>query len=252
MIVIKFGGHAMGENSGHWMAEIASRFKAGERFVVVHGGGPQIDRELQSRHVEKVVVDGFRVTTPEIMHVVEMVLTGEVLRSVVRSLTLAGLPAVGITGSDAGLLQVDFKDQSKFGLVGKILKVNPKLLNDLLDMGYLPVVSPVANDKDGTALNINADIAAGAIAGSLRANQMIFLTDVPGIYANWPDKDSLIKEISVAELSEKVFAEGMIPKVEAAINAVKSGALSARVIDGNSIAAFQAALNGEGGTWITP
>lgn len=252
MIVIKFGGHAMGENSSHWMAEIAGRFNAGERFVVVHGGGPQIDRELKARNVEKVVVDGFRVTTPEVMHVVEMVLTGEVLRSVVRSLNRAGLPAVGITGSDAGLLKVDFKDQEKFGLVGKIVKVNPKLLNDLMDMGYLPVVSPVANAANGTALNINADIAAGAIAGSLRANQMIFLTDVPGIYANWPDKESLIKKISVEDLSQKVFAEGMIPKVEAAINAVKLGALSARVIDGNSLAAFQSALEGEGGTWITP
>ena len=147
---------------------------------------------------------------------------------------------------------MDFKDQEKFGLVGKIVKVNPKLLNDLMDMGYLPAVSPVANAANGAALNINTDIAAGAIAGSLRANQMIFLTDVPGIYANWPDKESLIKKISVEDLSQKVFAEGMIPKVEAAINAVKLGALSARVIDGNSLAAFQSALEGEGGTWITP
>lgn len=250
MIVIKFGGHAMGDQASDWMREIAQHFKDGEKFVVVHGGGPQIDEELRHRKVEKLVKDGFRVTTPEVMHVVEMVLTGTVLRAVVRDLAAAGLPAVGIAGSDAGLLEVDYKNQERYGLVGNVIKVNPKILEDLLDMGYLPVVSPVSNASDGQPLNINADLAAGAIAGALRANQMLFLTDVPGIYSNWPDRDSLIEEISVAQLSTMDFAEGMIPKVEAAINAVKSGALSARIIDGKSLTSFKSALNNEGGTWI--
>ncbi|MEY3714740.1 MAG: acetylglutamate kinase [Actinomycetota bacterium] len=252
MIVIKFGGHAMGENSASWMRELALRFKAGERFVIVHGGGPQIDQELKIRNIEKKMINGFRYTDSETMKVVEMVLTGTVLRSVVRSLIKAGLPAVGITGSDTALLEVDYKDKEKLGLVGEVNKVNPKLLHDLLDMGYLPVVAPVANDSNGTALNINADLAAGAIAGALRATQMLFLTDVRGIYANWPDQSSLIQSIGVQQLKNITFSEGMVPKVEAAINAIESGALSSRVIDGKSIEAFVSALNGEGGTWVHP
>ena len=250
MIVIKFGGHAMGENSQAWMNEIANQFKSGEKFVIVHGGGPQIDAELKVRGIEKKSVNGFRITTSEIMHVVEMVLTGTVLRSVVRSLRAAGLPAVGITGSDDGLLEVKLRDLDKLGLVGEVVRVNPKIINDLLDMGYLPVVSPVANDSNGLALNINADIAAGAIAGALRATQMFFMTDVPGIYSNWPDKTSLISEIEVTTLKSMTFADGMVPKVEAAINAVESGAASARIMDGTSLDAFTDALAGKGGTWV--
>lgn len=252
MIVIKFGGHAMGANAGEWMVALAARFKEGERFVIVHGGGPQIDRELNARNIEKKMINGFRFTSSEVMNIVEMVLTGTVLRSVVRSLVQAGLPAVGITGSDAKLLEVELKDPEQLGLVGKVVKVNPKILHDLIDMGYLPVVSPVANMSDGQSLNVNADLAAGAIAGALRANQMIFLTDVPGIYANWPHKDSLIDEISVSELKAISFSEGMIPKVEAAVTAVESGALTARIIDGGSVDAFTSALAGKGGTWVKP
>lgn len=252
MIVIKFGGHAMGENASQWMQELAHRFKAGERFVIVHGGGPQIDQELKLRGIEKKMINGFRFTDKETMQVVEMVLTGTVLRSVVRSLVQVGLPAVGITGSDSKLLQVDYKDKENLGLVGVVKKVNSKILHDLLDMGYLPVISPVANDSNGVALNINADLAAGAIAGALRANQMLFLTDVPGIYANWPDQSSLIDSIEVSELKKIAFSEGMIPKVEAAINAIEAGALSSRVLDGKSLDSFVSALNGEGGTWVHP
>ncbi|MEN9292760.1 MAG: hypothetical protein RL288_556 [Actinomycetota bacterium] len=252
MIVIKFGGHAMGENASLWMQELAHRFKAGERFVIVHGGGPQIDQELKLRGIEKKMINGFRFTDKETMQVVEMVLTGTVLRSVVRSLVQVGLPAVGITGSDSKLLQVDYKDKENLGLVGVVKKVNSKILHDLLDMGYLPVISPVANDSNGVALNINADLAAGAIAGALRANQMLFLTDVPGIYANWPDQGSLIDSIEVNELKKIAFSEGMIPKVEAAINAIEAGALSSRVLDGKSLDSFVSALNGEGGTWVHP
>jgi acetylglutamate kinase len=234
------------------MQELAHRFKAGERFVIVHGGGPQIDQELKLRGIEKKMINGFRFTDKETMQVVEMVLTGTVLRSVVRSLVQVGLPAVGITGSDSKLLQVDYKDKENLGLVGVVKKVNSKILDDLLDMGYLPVISPVANDSNGVALNINADLAAGAIAGALRANQMLFLTDVPGIYANWPDQSSLIDSIEVNELKKIAFSEGMIPKVEAAINAIEAGALSSRVLDGKSLDSFVSALNGEGGTWVHP
>ncbi len=249
MIVIKLGGHAMDDDPA-WMREIATRWSAGEKFVVVHGGGPQIDRQLQVEGIVSEFVNGFRITTAEVMKVVESVLTGTVLRSVVRSLSKVGLPAVGITGSDAGLLEVSVKDDGALGLVGQVDAVNPKILVSLIDAGFLPVVAPVSNGADGVALNVNADLAAGAIAGALHANEALFMTDVPGIYRNWPDKASLIDEISISELAALSFEGGMVPKVAAVINAIKSGARSARVIDGKSLSAFQSALHGKGGTWV--
>lgn len=249
MIVIKFGGHAM-ESDPKWMAEINERWKQGDRFVIVHGGGPQIDSQLQREGIQSEFKDGFRVTTPAVMKVVEAVLTGSVLRSVVRSLRKVGLPAVGITGSDGGLLDVSLKGDGSLGLVGEVNSVNPRLLETLIEAEYLPVVAPVSNGGDGGALNVNADLAAGAIAGALKAEEVIFMTDVPGIYRNWPDKSSLIDEIRISELAAIEFSDGMIPKVEAAMNAVQSGASAARVIDGKSLEAFQSALSGKGGTCV--
>jgi acetylglutamate kinase len=242
MIVIKFGGHAMGSDSA-WMNEIAAQFSSGKKFVIVHGGGPQIDLQLKVEGITSEFKGGFRITTPEVMKVVEAVLTGTVLRSVVRSLIAVGLPAVGIAGSDAKLLEVALKDDGNLGLVGEVVRVNPEILNNLIAGGFVPVISPVSNDKTGKALNVNADLAAGAIAGALGAEEMLFMTDVPGIYRNWPDKDSLISEMMQ-------FADGMVPKVAAAINAIRSGAKSVRVIDGKSLDAFHQALSGEGGTWV--
>lgn len=249
MIVIKFGGHAM-DSDPIWMEEIARRWSAGEQFVIVHGGGPQIDQQLKVEGVESEFKDGFRITTPPVMKVVEAVLTGSVLRSVVRSLQRVGLPAVGITGSDAGLLRVRLKGNGALGLVGEVESVNPRILKTLLDGGFLPVVAPVSNAADGAALNVNADLAAGAIAGALRAQEVLFMTDVPGIYRSWPDQNSLMNEVSAKELGSIAFEGGMVPKVTAVINAITSGAKSARVIDGKSLCAFKDALSGRGGTWV--
>ena len=250
MIVIKFGGHAM-SGKPEWMAEIARRWQAGERYVVVHGGGPAIDDELNRLGIISEFVDGYRITTPAIMSVVESVLTGTVLREVVRNLVAAGLPAVGVTGADGRLLEVKEISDGKYGLVGEVMAVNPELIETLIRAGFLPVVSPVSTDKTGRTLNINADIAAGAIAGALRASETLFLTDVPGIYRTWPEKDSLIEKITADELRALKFEAGMIPKVTAAINAVESGAKSARILDGKSWSAFEAALSGSGGTWVS-
>lgn len=251
MIVIKLGGHAMGDESAAFQ-ELASRWEAGERFVIIHGGGPMIDAELKRKNIPSTFVDGYRVTTPEVMEVVEMVLTGTVLRSVVRTLAKVGLPAVGITGSDGALLSIHLKDGGKYGLVGEIASVNPAIIHSLINAGYLPVISPTANNSDGQAINVNGDIAAGAIAGAMKADQIIFMTDVAGIYGNWPDEDSLMDEVSVAQLRSMEFAGGMIPKVSAVINAISSGARSARVINGTSSKAFADALVGKGGTWVRP
>lgn len=249
MIVIKFGGHAMGSNQ-EWMSEIAQRWRDGARYVIVHGGGPAIEAQLEREGIVSEFKDGYRITTAEVMRIVESVLTGTVLRQVVRSLRSVGLPAVGITGSDAGLLEVELKDRGDLGLVGSVTKVSPKLILDLLAAGYLPVVSPVSNDANGQALNINADIAAGAISGSLGAEETLFMTDVKGIYRNWPDPSSIIESITVTELSTLKFESGMAPKVEATVNAIRSGARSARIFDGKSLSAFQSALAGRGGTWV--
>lgn len=249
MIVIKFGGHAMDSNPV-WMDEIAKRWSDGEQFVIVHGGGPQIDQQLKIEGVESEFKDGFRVTTPAVMKVVEAVLTGSVLRSVVRSLQRVGLPAVGIAGSDGGLLNVTLKREGALGLVGEVDSVNPRILKTLLEDRFLPVVAPVSNSVAGSALNVNADLAAGAIAGALRAKEVLFMTDVPGIYRNWPDQSSLLDEVSVKELYSMAFEGGMAPKVAAVINAITSGAKSARVIDGKSLVAFKDALSGKGGTWV--
>jgi len=205
MKVIKFSGHAMGEANSPWMKIIAGLWNAGEKFVIVHGGGPQINEELKFRGIASEFVDGLRKTTPEVMSVVETVLTGSVLRSVVRALQEAGIPTVGISGSDGGTLNVEIRAGGKYGLVGDVVSVDARL---------------------------------------------IYLTDVAGIYRNWPDENSLIEEIDIKELQAMQFSEGMIPKVEAVINAISSGAKSARVIDGRSLQAFEDALAGKGGTCV--
>ena len=250
MKVIKFGGHAMGEKNAPWMNLIADLWKSGERFVVVHGGGPQINEELKFRNIKSEFIDGLRITTPEVMSVVETILTGTVLREVVRLLQGAGLPAVGICGSDGQTLKVQIRAAGKYGLVGEVKSVDPRLLKSLIDSSFLPVVAPVSTDENGQALNVNADLASGAIAGALAAEEIIFMTDVAGIYRNWPDESSLITEISISDLKLLEFSEGMIPKVEAVISALSSGAKSARVIDGRSQLAFADALVGKGGTCV--
>jgi acetylglutamate kinase len=252
MIVIKFGGHAMGASAYPWMEEISTSFKKGQKFVIVHGGGPQINKELERQNIVSQFHNGLRITTPEVMTVVESVLAGSVLREVVRNLSAHGLPAIGITGGDAGLLKAEVIDNGELGAVGEVVKVEPKILHLLLENGYLPVVSPLSQGPQGQVLNVNADLAAGSIAGSLAATEIIFLTDVPGIYRNWPDEGSLIAQISREELRGLNFADGMIPKVQAALQALQLGARSVRIIDGKNFTAFQQALLGRGGTWVHP
>lgn len=263
MIVIKFGGHAMTDDQvsvAPWANAIKRALANGEKFVIVHGGGPQIDLAIAAAGLESTFVGGYRVTTPEVFKIVESVLTGTVLRGLVRKFLTAGLDVVGVTGSDGNLLEVVEKKvidngiSKSIGQVGEVVGVNLNLLNSLLSAGLIPMVSPVSTSADGTGMNINADIAAGAIAGALKADQVIFLTDVPGIYSKWPDKSSLIAEISAHELAKvsDTFKAGMAPKVTACLNALSLGARSARVIDGTDPETFQAALQGRGGTLVTP
>lgn len=262
MIVIKYGGHAMGSNSQElapWIAALKARINAGEQCVIVHGGGPQIDEAITAAGLTKEFVGGYRITTPEIFQIVESVLTGQVLRNLVRLFRTAGINVVGITGTDGSLLSVKEKivtvngKAQSLGQVGDVVSVNTKILTTLLSAGFTPIVSPVSTSSDGIGLNINADSAAGAIAGALAADQAIFMTDVPGIYSRWPDRSSLITEISRAELAAiaHTFEAGMAPKVSACLKAVESGAKAARVIDGTDEKSFMKALTNEGGTLVT-
>ncbi len=263
MIVIKFGGHAMTDTSGSF-AEVIRRTIEKENCVIVHGGGPQIDAALKTHQLESTFVGGFRVTTPEIFAVVQQVLSGTVLREIVGHLRAHDVPAVGISGRDGGTLQATKLrtlldgSEADLGRVGEVEIVDTKLLKTLLDSGFIPVVSPIAVEVDGEieiaqhGLNVNADIAAAAIAGALDASSLIFMTDVPGIYRNWPDKASLINEISASELDsiKHLFDGGMAPKVKATLDAISKGAKVVRIIDGRDPQALEDALNGTGGTKV--
>jgi len=263
MIVIKFGGHAMTDSSGAF-AEIIKSYLEKDACVVVHGGGPQIDAALKTHQLDSTFVGGFRVTTPEIFAVVQQVLSGTVLREVVGHLRAHDVPAVGISGRDGGTLQATVLttlvdgSSADLGRVGEVAHVDTSLLETLLNAGFTPVVSPIAVEYDGEVevsqhgLNVNADLAAAAIAGALDASALIFMTDVPGIYRNFPDPDSLISEISATELEsiKDSFDGGMAPKVKASLDAIAKGAKVVRIIDGRDPKALDEALNGIGGTRV--
>jgi len=244
LIVVKYGGNAMVDDmlKAAFAQDIVFLRYAGLRPVVVHGGGPQIAAMLDRVGLVTEFKAGLRVTTPEVMEVVRMVLTGQVGRELVGLLNQHGPLAVGLSGEDAALfgarkraavvdgLPVDL------GLVGDVESVNPSAVMDILDAGRIPVVSTVAPDLDveGQVLNVNADSAASALAVALKAEKLVVLTDVEGVYGNWPDKDSLISRLTLsaaADLLTRVSA-GMVPKLEACVRAVTEGVPQAHVIDG--------------------
>jgi acetylglutamate kinase len=259
ILVIKFGGHAMSDNDGAFGRKLSSAIARGLKVVVVHGGGPQINSALDGAGIASQFVGGFRVTTPEIFKVVEEVLSNQVGPAVAETLTQSGVASLAISGRHSGTLFARKQEtlvngeRAELGLVGEVARVDADAIHLLLERGVTPVVSPIANDlnSDG-GLNVNADIAAAAVAGALSAEELIIMTDVPGIYRNWPDRDSLISEISFAELSslKSSFAEGMAPKVQACLDAIDAGARAVRIIDGRDPEAFAAALAHSGGTLV--
>lgn len=261
MIVIKYGGNALPDqnSSDPVMEAIADAFLDGEQIVIVHGGGPQIDTALAEKGLGKNKVAGYRVTDEAVFSVVQSVLSGQVLRSIVNYLIGSEVNAVGLSASDGGLIRArKFKPTVEgksvdIGFVGEVDEVNPMILETLITEGFLPVVSPVAADNDGVGYNINADLVAAAIGGALRADSVIFLTDVDGIYRAWPDKNSLIKEITIDELKQIApsFSDGMIPKVKAAISAIDSGAFSVRIVNGTDLRSVLDALDNHGGTLVS-
>ncbi len=252
MIVIKYGGNALPKfgQANPALKIIADYHNAGNKVVLVHGGGPQIDLELAVHSLSQEMVSGYRVTTPEIFEVVQRTLSGEVLRTLANSLISHGANAVGMCAADGETIRAEIMHPLvdgtpvDLGLVGDVTSTNPQLLKMLLAGGFLPIVSPVAVRADGLGLNLNADLAAGAIAGVLQADQVIFMTDVAGIYREYPDPNSLISECGIAELRDLApsMRDGMVPKVKALIAAIEAGAKSARVIDGRDEENLRAAL----------
>jgi acetylglutamate kinase len=259
MIVIKFGGHAMKDENGNFAKAISAAQKVGEQVVVVHGGGPQIDAALDAKGIVSTWVGGFRVTTKEIFDVVEEVLVNQVGKEVAMTLSKAGIKVQAMSARTLPTVIANRRTHlidgtpAELGFVGNVQRVNPSALLQLLDQGIIPVVAPISSDEDlQTGLNVNADFAAAAIAASLGASSLIVMTDVAGIYRNWPDKDSLIESISSVELEsiKSGFAQGMAPKVQAALDALSFGAKAVRIIDGTDSNSFAAALAGQGGTLV--
>ena len=259
MIVVKFGGHAMKDENGNFAKAISAALETGEKVVVVHGGGPQIDAALKAKHIESQWIGGFRVTTQEIFDVVEDVLVNQVGHQVAATLSKSGIKAQAISARALPTViaqrRISLIDgtPADLGFVGDVQSVNPAQLLQLLEQGIVPVVAPVSSDVDlKTGLNVNADFAAAAIAASLEASALIVMTDVAGIYRNWPDKSSLIESICAEELEsiKATFAEGMAPKVQAALDALSFGAKAVRIIDGTHPDSFASALAGKGGTLV--
>ncbi|MEV3988488.1 acetylglutamate kinase [Streptomyces sp. NPDC049837] len=241
-VVIKFGGNAMVDEDlkRAFARDVVELWRAGVHPVVVHGGGPQISALLDRLDLEVRFEAGLRVTTPEVMDVVRMVLTGQVQRELVGLINRHGPFAVGMTGEDAHTMtavkRVAWVDGEPvdIGLVGEIVEVNPDTVRALLDQGRIPVVSPVARGADGQVYNINADLAASALAVALGAEKLVMLTDVEGLYANWPHSPEVIEHLTAGELEKLLpeLASGMLPKMEGCLRAVQSGVRMAHVLDG--------------------
>jgi acetylglutamate kinase len=251
MMIVKFGGHAMKDSQGLFAKSIKSALSNGQSVIVVHGGGPQINAELAKLQIESTFVDGFRFTTEEIFTVVERVLTQVVGPEVAHNLNAHGVKAQSISAKDSGILHAESIEG--LGRVGKVSKVDKKNVDTLLSQAVVPVIAPIATDVHGGAgLNINADLAAAAISSVYPDSTLIIMTDVAGIYRNWPDQSSLIQDISSGDLAsiKTTFSDGMLPKVEAVLEAISAGARSVRIIDGTNESSFEQALSGTGGTLV--
>jgi acetylglutamate kinase len=242
VVVVKYGGNAMTDDTlkKAFAEDIAFMRYAGMRPVVVHGGGPQISTMLDKLGIESEFKGGLRVTTPEAMDVVRMVLVGQVQRELVGLINQHGHIAVGLSGEDAGLFTAKATntvvdgEEVDLGLVGEVSRVRPEAVDDLVHAGRIPVISSVAPDDNGLVHNVNADTAAAALAIALKSEKLMVLTDVEGLYRDWPDSDDVIQEISPESLAELMpsLDSGMVPKMQACYDAVTGGVPRATVVDG--------------------
>lgn len=237
IVVVKYGGNAMTSEDlkQQVMEDIVLLYLIGVKIVLVHGGGPEITELLGKIGKESEFVDGLRVTDKETVDVVQMVLAGKINKSLVNLLEMKGAKAMGISGIDGHMIEAEIKDE-RLGFVGKITSVNVEPIADLLEKGYIPVVSTVGCDKAGNVYNINADTAAACIATALHAENIILMTDIRGLMRDTKDENSLISSVSIGELPALIengtITGGMIPKVECCADAVRGGVRKAVMIDG--------------------
>ncbi len=244
VVVVKFGGNAMvdEELQRAFAQDMAYLRWVGIKPVVVHGGGPQISARLAELGIESEFRGGFRVTTPETITVVRDVLRNQISAQLANLIHDAGAEATVMSGEDANLFKAEKTtlDSSEgpvdIGLVGEVTVVNPRIVFEALEAGRIPVVSTVAPSVNGEQLNVNANLAAASLAVALGAEKLMVLTDVPGLYSDWPNRDSLVSEITVPELQELLpeLESGMIPKMQACLQAVQGGVPRAHVIDGRT------------------
>ncbi len=236
-VVVKYGGNAMinEDLKQQVMEDIVLLWLIGIKVVLVHGGGPEINEMMSKLGKEAVFVDGLRVTDKETVDIVQMVLAGKVNKTLVNLLEKKGGKAVGISGMDGQLIEARVKDE-RLGYVGDITKINIAPVTDLLEMGYIPVVSTLGCDADGNTYNINGDTAAAHIAGALGAERLIMMTDIAGILRDKNDPKTLIPEVKVSDAKklyeDGVISGGMIPKVECCIEAIREGVQNVIIMDG--------------------
>jgi acetylglutamate kinase len=263
-VVIKYGGNAMTspELAAAFAQDVVFLRYAGLRPVVVHGGGPQISAHLDRLGIDSDFAGGLRITTAETMQVVRMVLVGQVNRDVVGALNAHGPFAVGLSGEDAHLLTAVRRpgivdgEEVDIGFVGDVAAVRPQAVTALLDAGQIPIVATVARDAEGEIYNVNADTAAAALAVALEAEKLVLLTDVEGLYADWPASDQVVSSLDGDALEKLLptLTAGMIPKMEACLRAVRGGVPAAHVLDGRvPHALLLEVVTDEGvGTMVTP
>ena len=237
IVVVKYGGNAMvsEELREQVMEDIVLLWLVGVRVVLVHGGGPEISDMMSRLGKKPEFVDGLRVTDQETVDIVQMVLAGKVNKTLVKLLEVKGGKAMGISGMDGGLIEAKMK-RAELGYVGSITDVNIEPVMDLLEKGYIPVISTLGCDKEGNTYNINGDTAAAYIAGALGAERLIMMTDIAGVLRDKNDPNTLIPEMTIGEairlFEEKVIAGGMIPKVECCIDAIHRGVERVIIMDG--------------------
>ncbi len=235
VFVVKFGGNAMVDEKLQqaFASDIAFLNLVGIKAVIVHGGGPQITSRLSELGMKSEFVDGLRVTSPEAIGVIRDVLMNEISAPLASMVVNAGAKAVVYNGATEGLFTGAIT-RADLGLVGEVVSVDAGVIHKALEANLIPVISTVAPDSSGQLVNVNADLAAASLAIALGAEKLVVLTDVPGLYSDWPDRDSLVSELSASELEELLpdLESGMIPKMQACLNAVRGGVARAHIIDG--------------------
>ena len=239
VVVIKYGGNAMQTEQlkQQVMEDIALLWLIGVKVVLVHGGGPEISQTMKKLGKEAVFIDGLRVTDEETVDIVQMVLAGKVNKTLVNLIQTKGGHAVGLSGVDGGIIEAKMKNE-KLGYVGEITKIRTQPITDLLEKGYIPVISTIASDRQGNTYNINGDTAAAHIAGALGAERMILMTDIAGILMDKDDPKTLIPHVTIAEAKklydQGVISGGMIPKVDCCIEALTHGVKNVVIMDGRT------------------